>query len=178
MMDTGHFVGKSIGNYRIVAFIGSGGFGSVYRGVHHVLQDRIVALKILHNHLSSPQELSRFLQEAQLLEHIQHPHILQIFDAGLENGLPYLVTEYASHGSLRELLKRSAHTPLPQEMSLTILAQVGEALDYVHQQHIVHRDLKPENILFNTNDAALLADFGIASTLTTSSIKYSSVIGT
>ncbi len=178
MIDHGSFVGKSIGNYRIVALIGSGGFGSVYRGEHTILKERMVAIKILHNYLSSPQERGHFLQEAQLLEHNQHPHILQIMDAGIDNGLPYLVTEYATHGSLRDLLKRYAHAPLPTEMALTILTQVGEALDYAHHQQIVHRDLKPENILFNAHDAALLADFGIASTLTTSSVKYSSVIGT
>jgi serine/threonine protein kinase len=178
MIDAGNYVNKSIGNYRIIALIGSGGFGSVYRGEHQILKDRLVAIKILHNYLSSQEEFNRFLQEAQILEHMQHPHILQIFDAGIEASLPYFVTEYAPHGSLRNLLKRYAHTPLPTEMALSILSQVGGALYYAHQQHIVHRDLKPENILFNASDEALLADFGIASTLTTSSVKYSAVIGT
>ena len=178
MGDQGSYVGTSIGNYRILALIGSGGFGSVYRGEHSILKERVVAIKILHTHLGSPEERNRFLEEARLLGHIHHPHILQIFDAGLENGLPYLVTEYAPHGSLRDFLTRSAHTILPEEVSLTILSQVGEALYYAHQQHIVHRDLKPENILFNANDRALLADFGIATTLSTSSVKYSSVMGT
>ena len=178
MEDQENYVGKSIGNYRIIALIGSGGFGSVYQGEHAILKERVVAIKILHTHLSSQEERTRFLQEARLLGHLQHPHILQIFDAGIENGLPYLVTEYAPHGSLRDLLNRSAHTILPEEVSLTILSQVGEALAYAHQQHIIHRDLKPENILFNANDVALLADFGIATTLSTSSVKYSSVMGT
>src|SRR2546429_3378633 len=178
MEDQGNYVGKSIGNYRIVTLIGSGGFGSVYRGEHAVLKERDVAIKILHTHLGSQEERTRFLQEARLLEHLQHLHILQIFDAGIENGLPYLVTEYASHGSLRDLLNRNAHTILPEDVSFAILSQVGEALSYAHEQHIIHRDLKPENILFNANDVALLADFGIATTLATSSVKYSSVMGT
>jgi serine/threonine protein kinase len=178
MADQGNYSGKSIGNYRILALIGSGGFGSVYRGEHAILKERVVAVKILHTHLSSPEERTRFIQEARLLEHMQHPHILQIFDVGIDIGLPYLVTEYASHGSLRDLLNRHAHTMLPVEVSISILAQVGEALSYAHQQHIIHRDLKPENILFNANDMALLADFGIATTLSTSSVKYSSIMGT
>jgi len=178
MGDQGSYAGTSIGNYRILALIGSGAFGSVYKGEHSILTERVVSIKILHNHLGTPAERNRFLEEARLLGHIHHPHILQIFDAGLENGLPYLVTEYAPHGSLRDFLTRSAHTILPEEVSFTILSQVGEALYYAHQQHIVHRDLKPENILFNANDRALLADFGIATTLSTSSVKYSSVIGT
>jgi serine/threonine protein kinase len=178
MEDRENYVGKNIGNYRIVAFIGSGGFGSVYQGEHAILRERIVAIKILHTHLSSQEQRTNFLQEARLLGHLQHPHILQIFDAGIDTGLPYLVTEYAPHGSLRDLLNRNAHTILPVDVSLTILSQVGEALSYAHQQHIIHRDLKPENILFNANDGALLADFGIATTLSTSSVKYSSVMGT
>ena len=178
MEDQGSYTGNSIGNYRILAHIGSGGFGSVYRGEHSILKERIVAIKILHTHLSSPAERNRFLEEARLIGHIRHPHILQFFDAGLENGLPYLVTEYAPYGSLRDILTQSAHTILPEAVSLAILSQVGEALYYAHQQHIVHRDLKPENILFNAKDRALLADFGIATTLSTNSVKYSSVIGT
>jgi serine/threonine protein kinase len=178
MGDQGNYVGKSVGNYRILTHIGSGGFGSVYRGEHSILKERVVAIKILHTHLSSLEERTRFLQEARLLEHIQHANILQIFDAGIDNGLPYLVTEYAPHGSLRDLLNRGAHKIQPEEVSLTILSQVGEALSYAHQQHIIHRDLKPENILFNANDVALLSDFGIAITLSTSSVKYSSVMGT
>lgn len=178
MEDQGSYAGNSIGNYRILAHIGSGGFGSVYRGEHSILKDRVVAIKILHTHLSSPAERNRFLEEARLIGHIRHPHILQFFDAGLEHGLPYLVTEYAPYGSLRDVLTQSAHSILPEEVSLTILSQVGEALYYAHQQHIVHRDLKPENILFTAKDKALLADFGIATTLSTSSVKYSSVIGT
>lgn len=178
MGDQENYVGKSIGNYRIVTLVGSGGFGSVYRGEHAILKERDVAIKILHTHLSSLEERTRFLEEARLLEHIQHLYILQIFDAGIDTGLPYLVTEYAPHGSLRDLLTRSTHKILSEEVSLTILSQVGEALSYAHQQHIIHRDLKPENILFNANDDALLADFGIATTLSTSSVKYSTVMGT
>ena len=178
MGDQENYVGKCIGNYRIVALIGSGGFGSVYQGEHAILNERIVAIKVLHTHLSSQEQRTNFLQEARLLGHLQHLHILQIFDTGIDTGLPYLVTEYASHGSLRDLLNRHTQTILPEDESLTILSQVGEALSYAHQQHIIHRDLKPENILFNTNDGALLADFGIATTLSTSSVKYSSVIGT
>lgn len=178
MGDQGSYTATSIGNYRILGLIGNGGFGSVYRGEHSILKERVVAIKILHTHLGSPAERDRFLEEARLLGQIHDPHILQIFDAGLENGLPYLVTEYAPHGSLRDILTRCAHTILPEDVSLTILSQIGEALYYAHQQHIVHRDLKPENILFNAQNEALLADFGIATTLSTSSVKYSSVIGT
>lgn len=178
MADQGSYIGTAIGNYHILALIGSGGFGSVYRGEHNILKERVVAIKILHTHLGSPEERNRFLEEARLLGHIHHPNIIQIYDAGLENGIPYLVTEYAPYGSLRSLLIRSVHTILPQEVSISILTQVGEALYHAHQQQIVHRDLKPENILFKANNRVVLADFGIATTLSTSSVKNSTVIGT
>lgn len=178
MGEQGTYAGTTIGNYHILALIGRGAFGSVYRAEHSILKERIVAIKMLHTHIGSLEERNRFLEEARLLGHIHHPHILQIVDAGLENGLPYLVTEFAPHGSLRDFLIRSAHPILPEEVSLAILSQVGDALYYAHQQNIVHRDLKPENILFKVNDRALLADFGLATTLSTSSFKFSTVIGT
>jgi serine/threonine protein kinase len=178
MEEQGNYAGKTIGNYRMSALIGSGGVGSVYQGEHAILNERIVAIKMLHTHLGSPEQRTHFLEEARLLGHLQHPYILQIFDTGIEAGLPYIVTEYAPHGSLRDVLNRNMHTILPEELPLTLLRQVGEALAYAHQQHIIHRDLKPENILFNATDEALLADFGIATTLSTSSVKYSTVMGT
>src|SRR5205823_4365122 len=100
------YIDRCIGNYRIVALLGSGGFGSVYRGVHTILTDRTVAIKILHTYLASMEECNRFLQEARLLEHMHHPYILHIFDVGIDNRVPYLVAEFASNGSLRDLIKR------------------------------------------------------------------------
>ncbi len=172
------YLGRCIGNYRIVASLGSGGFGSVYRSVHTILSERTVAIKILHTYLDSREECERFLQEARLLEYLHHPHILRILDVGIDERVPYLVAEFAPNGSLRDLIKRSAPQLLPVDISLSILSQVGEALEYAHQQHIVHRDLKPENILFDANGSAILADFGIAAELTTSSVKQVTVTGT
>lgn len=77
-------------------------------------------------------------------------------------GVPFIVTEYAAGGSLQDYLKQHPKQPLPLEAALSILVQVGQALQYAHQQHIVHRDLKPGNILFDAQGKALLADFGIA----------------
>src|SRR5437763_1489633 len=120
-----NYVGKSIGNYQIVAAISSGASGSVYRGVHTILTERTVAIKILHTHLRSTEDRHHFLQEARLLEHLRHLHILHIFDVGIHEGMPYLVAEYAPNGSLRDLIKQYASGILPLEMSLAILSQVG-----------------------------------------------------
>jgi serine/threonine protein kinase len=168
MEEENDLIGQQIGNYRLIEEIASGSFGTVYRAHHHILTDRIVALKVLHLHLPA-RERERFIQEARFLGSLGHRHILSIVDVGFDNGRPYLASTYASGGSLRQRLDQKRLLPFDQV--LTILTQVGEALHYAHQQNIVHCDLKPENILFNAQGEAVLADFGIATVLSTMSFK-------
>ncbi len=164
--------GQLIGNYRILKELKSGSFGSVYQAKHRSCDDNsVVAIKLLHAHLSSQQEHEQFLQEARLLKKLKHPHILPVFDAGTQDGIPYLLMEYAPGGSLRDRLDTQAGMPLPLDEALTILTQIGQALEHAHQQIIVHCDLKPDNILFNARNEVLLADFGIAAMLTTMGTK-------
>lgn len=174
------YVGTQVGNYRVTSELASGGFGSVYLAQHTILSGRLAVFKVLHAvYLSAQNERESFLQEAQLLEKLKHPHILPIFDVGLyQNMVPYIIAEYAQHGSLRDRTRRANGRPLPTAEALRILSQVSEALQHAHQQNIIHRDLKPENILFNAQDETLLADFGIATTLTTASVKVGQIAGT
>src|SRR6266699_710660 len=174
------YIGKQIGNYRIIEELASGSFGRVYKGVHIFLSKRVVAIKLLQRmYLGSQKEREGFLQEAQFLEILKHSHILPIYDVGIDDGSPYFVAEYAPNGSLRDLLEQRYPHPLPVDEAVRILTQVGDALYYAHQQNIIHRDLKPENILFNAKGEALLADFGIATVLSTMTINYNvTVIGT
>jgi serine/threonine protein kinase len=166
----------TIGNYHIQSYIASGSFGHVYLARHSVLTTRTVALKLMHTvPLSSKKESEQFLNEAKILELLHHPYILPILDVGIHEGIPYIVSEYAAGNSLRVRLNKSLCS---LEESLLLLSQVGQALNYAHQQNIIHRDLKPENILFNAKGDALLADFGLATVLTTSSIKNVSNAGT
>src|SRR5690242_14070721 len=103
MGTSSSYIGQLIGNYRIVAELASGAFGSVYQGEHTIFNDRpVVAIKLLHTHLSSQGERERFFQEARLLEMLKHPSILPIIDAGIHEGFPYLVVAYAPGGSLRD----------------------------------------------------------------------------
>lgn len=169
---------QALGNYHIIAEIGSGSSGRVYQGKHIILTERVAAIKLLHSHLRTPEEYARFVEEARILERLKHPHILHIFDVGIHEGFPYLVAEYAPHGSLRNHLRKYLPNPMPVEEALTILTQVGRGLYYAHRHNIIHRDLKPENILFNVRGQALLADFGLATTLSTESILHATVIGT
>ena len=179
MTDGSNYIGKHIGNYHVVAELSSGAFGSVYLAQHELLAARSVAIKLLHSmHLGSEQERDRFLREAQFLEVLKHPHILPLIDLGIDNGVPYLVTEYAPNGSLRDRLERQPTRPLPLEEAVTILSQIGQALQHAHQRHIIHCDLKPENILFNAKNEALLVDFGIALVLASTSAKHVPVVGT
>ena len=178
MANENNYIGRQIGNYRIIEEIAAGSFGRVYKGLHIYLKKRIVAIKLLHRaYLGSQKERENFLQEAQLLEMLKHPNILPILDVGIEDGIPYFVVEYAPNGSLRDHLQAAHPHPLQLDVALNILTQIGQALSYAHQQNIIHRDLKPENILFNARGYALLADFGIAVILSTPRTTVVDIIG-
>ncbi|HZT99309.1 MAG TPA: tetratricopeptide repeat protein, partial [Ktedonobacteraceae bacterium] len=174
------YIGRKIYNYRIIEKLASGSFGSVYKAQHVILTDRIVAIKLMHAANLQSQEGSSggFLKEARLLEKLKHKHILPIIDIGVERDVPYLIAEYAVHGSLRDRLKRHSPRPLAIEEALTILTQIGQALQHAHTRNIIHRDLKPENILFNVREEAMLCDFGIATVLNTMSMKNVDTSGT
>jgi serine/threonine protein kinase len=156
-------IGRQVGNYRLIAVINSGTFGTVYQAKHIIFEDEpIVAIKLLRTPLRSPKERDDFYREANVLKKLHHPFILHVLDAGFHANIPYIVTDYASRGSLRDGIVRKAGQPLPIDDAIKILSQIGQALSLAHQYNIVHRDLKPENILFNAKGDALLADFGIA----------------
>ena len=173
-MDQDNAIGREIGNYRLLAEINSGTFGRVYRAEHKYISNHIVAIKLLNTSLGFPTEREQFAQEAQILAMLEHPHILSLLDFGFIERQPYLIARYAAGGSLRDLLRRQA--PLPSEKVMSILTQVGQALHYAHQRQVIHRDLKPENILFNAQGDALLADFGIATVLTTASVQHLTIV--
>ncbi len=160
-------INKHIGEYRILSLLGHGAYGSVYRAEHLVFDDDIVAIKLLRGVITSDEERQRFFQEARVHKKLStHPHILPIRSAGIQDGIPYMIMEYAPGGSLQDLLlKQPSGQPLAEQQALAILTHIGEALQHAHQQNIVHRDLKPDNVLFNASGEALLADFGIAAIL-------------
>jgi len=165
-----------IGGYRLIAEIGRGGFASVFTGKHIIFHDKpIVAIKVLHTRLASLEQqellIQEALQEAQLLAQLKHPHILSVLDAGIYERSLYLITEFATNGSLRDRLQRQKSKPFPTAEAIQLLSQIGQALHYAHERNIVHCDLKPDNILFNAKGDALLADFGIAAVLTSGETK-------
>src|SRR5579859_4166224 len=171
--------GQQLGNYRLLSRLSQSPRGSVYLGQHAIFtHDPVVAIKILHTNLSDDQEREDFIQEALVLKKLSHSAILPVIDAGIQGDTAYIVTAYASHGTLRSYLDQQQGHPLPLDEALTILVQIGEALQHAHEYNIVHRDLKPANVLFNERREALLADFGLAATLYTSHSQRLNASGT
>jgi serine/threonine protein kinase len=154
--------GRSFGVYRIVEPLGAGGMAAVYKAYQPSV-DRHVALKILPRHLAQDAEfLGRFKQEAKVLAHLQHPHILPVHDFGETDGFTYIVMPFIKTGTLAMALQGR---PLPFQQIKRVMVQVGDALDCAHAQGVVHRDVKPSNILLDERGHCLLADFGIAKML-------------
>lgn len=144
------------GRYRVLDVLGAGGMGVVYRAFDDRLR-REVALKLVDH--DDPDLARRLHHEADLLAELNHPHIVQIFDAGEHEGRPYIVTSLVEGESLRAILGRG---PLPSGVVAALGRQVAGALAAAHRCHIVHRDLKPDNILVSDGGFARLLDFGIA----------------
>jgi serine/threonine-protein kinase len=158
-------LGKTLaGKYRIDERLSEGGMGTVYRGTH-VLMDKTVAIKVLRPSLAADEKIvARFSREARAASRISHPHALSVTDFGeAENGVVFLVMEYLSGVTLKELIRQEGPMPLPR--AVEILRQVGGALDAAHGEGVVHRDLKSDNIMLLSSsgtDYAKVLDFGIA----------------
>jgi serine/threonine protein kinase/Tol biopolymer transport system component len=150
--------GKRLGPYEVLSAIGAGGMGEVYRARDTRLE-RIVAVKILPDHLSDRAELrERFEREARTIASLNHPHICTLFDIGQQDGTDFLVMEYLEGETLAERLKKG---PLPLDQVLQYAIEISDALDKAHRKGITHRDLKPGNIMLTKSGTKLL-DFGLA----------------
>lgn len=154
--------GMALGKYTLVRCIGRGGLGSVWTAEHPEFGIP-VAVKILHTSVSAASEEAnqRFLREARAAARLNHPHIIRVFDAGVAEGLRYLVMEYVEGGTVAEL-QTATGGKLPIDQAVRILAATTEAVDAASQLGIVHRDIKPENILLDGNGQPKLADLGLA----------------
>lgn len=151
--------GTQLGPYTIIGMIGSGGMGEVYRSRDTRLS-RDVAIKVLPAAMAEDAErLHRFEQEAKSTGMLNHPNILAVFDFGMFEGAPFIVTELLEGQSLRDLL-RNGRPPYRKTVEYAI--QVASGLAAAHEKGIVHRDLKPENIYITKDGRAKILDFGIA----------------
>jgi len=152
-------IGRKLGPYEIRDVLGRGGMAVVYRAYQPAL-NRFVAVKVLNAVMSQDAEfVMRFRQEALAAGGLNHPNILQIYDADTFEGQHYIVMAYAPGGTLADRLRKG---PLSAEEATDLAAQVADALNYAHRRGVVHRDIKPSNILLDEEGRPLLADFGIA----------------
>jgi serine/threonine protein kinase len=164
-------IGQRLGNYRLVRLLGQGGFAEVYLG-EHIHLDTPAAIKVLQTQLDS-EDMEQFHTEARTIARLIHPHIVRVFDYGVTGITPFLVMDYAPHGTLRKRYPKG--TPVPLSTVASYITQLAEALQYAHEQKVIHRDVKPENMLLGRRYEVLLSDFGIA--LVGKSSRYYSTQG-
>ncbi|HKM80925.1 MAG TPA: protein kinase [Candidatus Acidoferrum sp.] len=151
--------GTRIGPYEILAPLGAGGMGEVYRARDSRL-DRDVALKVLPvDFCSDPERRSRFEREARAAGQLNHPNILAVYDAGAIDSRPYIVAELLHGETLRERLSSGA---LPPRKSVELAALIARGLGAAHDKGVVHRDIKPENIFLCADGQLKILDFGLA----------------
>jgi serine/threonine protein kinase len=147
--------------YRIVALLGRGGMGEVYRAEDLKLS-QVVAIKFLPESLSrDAAALARFHSEVRVARHVSHPNVCRVFDIGDEKGIPFLSMEYVDGEDLSSLIRRIGR--LPQDKATEVSRQICAGLAAAHERGVVHRDLKPSNVMLDGAGKARITDFGLAS---------------
>ena len=147
-----------LGPYEILAPLGAGGMGEVYKARDTRLE-RIIAIKVLPEHSAArPEVRERFEREARAVSALSHPHICTLYDVGRQGDVDFLVMEYLEGETLAHRLERG---PLPVDQAVRYALQMADALDRAHRHQVIHRDLKPANIMLG-KDGAKLLDFGLA----------------
>ncbi len=167
--------GEIVGRYRIEGLVARGAFGSVYRAYDETLE-RTVAIKVARHAPAGSVSSAQLRHESQLLASLCHPHIVPVYDVGeLENGAPYVVLEFLSGNSLDERLRQQ---PVPWRQAVEWMAQIAEAIHYVHRRGTIHRDLKPANIVLDSENRARVTDFGLAFQLPSATSRAEGFAGT
>jgi tetratricopeptide (TPR) repeat protein len=157
--------------YRIEAELGRGGMGAVYRA-HDTLLDRDVAVKLLSQSGLGTEGRERMLREAQAIAQLNHPNIVQVFDAGQLDETPYIVMELVEGSSLHD------HPPTDLAGIVGVARQICAALEHAHAHGIIHRDLKPENVILAADGSAKLMDFGLARSVASRMTAEGEITGT
>ncbi len=155
----GTLVGKQLGHYQILSFIGAGGMGEVYAAQDPRLGRQVAVKLLLTGVAHDADRLRRFAQEARAVGMLNHPNILTVHDVGTHQGAPYIVSELLEGETLRERLTDGA---FPPSKAVNIALQLTRGLAAAHERGIVHRDLKPENLFITTDGRVKVLDFGLA----------------
>jgi len=159
----------SIGKYKIVKRLGSGGFGSVYLGIDTWVK-RKVAIKVPHN---QTDPLEKLLKEARIQAKLQHPNIVQLYSAEKRDGMFFMVSEYIDGGALDRYLK--AKGKLSWDEAVSFIFQVCDAVQFAHDMGIIHRDIRPANILLTRNKKIKMTDFGTSRHLNVNSVAMTRI---
>ncbi len=169
-------IGRTLGTYRIIEKVGTGGMATVYKA-YDANTDRHVAIKVLPEYHAKDSEFyERFRREARAIARLEHLNILPVFAFGEEEGTAYLVMRYLPTGTLSERIRQGK---MPYDEISRLLKQIASALDYAHEQGVLHRDVKPSNVLLDERGNAYLTDFGLARMVeSTSDLTGSNMLGT
>ncbi len=147
-------------NYKIYDEVGSGGIATVYVA-RDLKTNEMVAVKVIHPHVAKDSNtVKRFEREANLLMSLTDPHLVRVYDYGIEEDRHYLVMEYVGGRTLKAIIKEEG--PLAIDRALDLAQQVTEGLSVIHQQGVIHRDIKPQNLMVQTDGTVKMMDFGIA----------------
>lgn len=164
--------GTRLGPYEVIAAIGAGGMGEVYKAKDTKL-GREVAIKVLPEAFAENKErLARFEREARLLASLNHPNIATLFDLQESDGTHFLALEFVPGETLAE---RIAEGPIPIDEALPLFKQIAEALEAAHEKGIIHRDLKPANIKVTPEGDVKVLDFGLAKAMVVESMAHDPV---
>lgn len=168
-------VNDLIGEYRVTSFLGEGGMGEVYLGIHEKL-GRHAAIKVLHATVTDPGFKTRFFNEARLQASLHHPNIATLYDFQEQNDQLFIFMEYVDGESLEDLITRRAFST---DETLSVFAAICEAVGYIHRNGVVHRDIKSQNVKLTRDGVVKLLDFGIAKDATSHGLTQTGgVIGT
>ncbi len=167
-----------VGSYELIAQIGQGGMGVVYKGRHQGT-GQVVAVKVMTaESMSEPVLLQRFAQECAVAARLRHPHIVRGLDFGTEGARPYLVMEFVEGQSLGQRIRQLG--PLPAAEAVRMAIEIAGALDLAHREKLIHRDVKPDNILMAPDGRAMLTDLGLIKDLDSEAVltKPGAAMGT
>ncbi len=149
-----------LGDFRLVARLGAGAMGTVYRA-RQISTPRDAAVKVLSRELAGrPDFVQRFRREARLMARLNHPHVVRCYAVGESHGFHYLALEYAGGGSVQSWLEKLGRFDLAD--ALAVVVGCARGLQYAHEHRLVHRDIKPDNLLFSTEGVVKVADLGLA----------------
>jgi serine/threonine protein kinase len=146
---------EEIPGYELLGILGRGGMGIVFRARQVSLKRQVALKMILTGRNAREKDRLRFQKEAEAVARLQHPNIVQIYEVGQQNGLPYFSLEFVNAGSLAQFL---AGAPQPPKVAARLVVHLASAMHYAHKRGIVHRDLKPANILLHLDESRIVSD--------------------